>query len=991
MSVIIGGNGSDDLTGTTGDDTVSGGNGKDTLSGGAGNDTLDGGNGKDSLFGGDGNDVLIGGNGNDDLDGGAGIDLAVYTDANGGISVDMAGGSVNGPGVGSDTLVSVERVRGSNFADVYVATGFDGGSPPPGVSITFNEFEGMGGNDSITGNGSTRISYLNASAAVTVDIAAGTAFSTAAGDAAGVGIDTFTGVNSVRGSNFADSLFGSDNGFTTVESFEGRAGNDFIDGRGGNDRVVYNNDLATTSGITVSLAAGTVTGDATVGTDTLRSIEFVRGTNFADTYNAVGFTSATAGTPSTNAGSNGNFNEFEGMGGSDNVTGNGNTRVSYSQALSGVTADIAAGTAFSTAGGDAANVGIDTFTGVNALRGSDFADLLYGSNTSAFVTETFEGLGGNDTIDGRGGFDRVRYDNTTTGLVLTLGIDVDLAAGTVTGRDATAATVFGTDTLIQIEAVRGSIADDIYDATGFTGASNQVALRGTFNEFEGMAGNDTIIGNGDTRISYTQALSGVTVDLLAGTSYSTASGDAAGIGTDTLTGVFSVRGSNFDDQIYGANGGAFGFEVLEGLAGDDYIDGRGGFDLARYDLVATGSPLGIDVDLAAGIVSGRDAAASAVVGTDTLRNIEGVRGTTSDDIFDATGYDAASANTASSVSLSGAGFNHFEGMGGNDTIIGNGVTTISYENSTSAVNVNIATGTATGAAVGTDTFSGVNSVRGSDFGDTLLGSSTNPEVEVFTGRGGNDFINGFGGLDRANYDDFGTSAGITVNLAAGTATGNSSVGTDTLRSVESINGSDFADVYDATGFSGASTNAGSFGTFNQFQGMGGNDTIIGNGNTQLWFGNATGGVTVNLVTGVATGDASVGTDSFSGVSAVLGSNFNDLLIGDGGNNTLNGWTGGNDTLDGAGGNDTLTGGAGADHYVYSDAYAADTVTDFSGIVGGNGDVIDLTGVAVINSFADITSRWSQVGLDVVIDFGAGNTLTLQNQLLANLQQGDFLF
>jgi hypothetical protein len=61
---------------------------------------------------------------------------------------------------------------------------------------------------------------------------------------------------------------------------------------GGYDIVTYNNDPATTSGITVHLAAGTVTGDATVGTDTIRHVEAVRGTNFADTYNAVGYTGA---------------------------------------------------------------------------------------------------------------------------------------------------------------------------------------------------------------------------------------------------------------------------------------------------------------------------------------------------------------------------------------------------------------------------------------------------------------------------------------------------------------------------------------------------------------------------------------------------------------------------------------------------------------------------------------------------------------------------
>ena len=96
-------------------------------------------------------------------------------------------------------------------------------------------------------------------------------------------------------------LLGSNNGFGTVEVFAGFAGNDTINGRGGFDRADYNNDPTTTSGITVHLAAGTVTGDATVGTDTLLSVEAVRGTNFADTYDATGFRRHAAPMPARSA------------------------------------------------------------------------------------------------------------------------------------------------------------------------------------------------------------------------------------------------------------------------------------------------------------------------------------------------------------------------------------------------------------------------------------------------------------------------------------------------------------------------------------------------------------------------------------------------------------------------------------------------------------------------------------------------------------------
>jgi hypothetical protein len=60
------------------------------------------------------------------------------------------------------------------------------------------------------------------------------------------------------------------------------------------DRAVYNIDNAVTAGISVNLAPGIVTGDARVGTDTLRSVEGVRGTDFADTFDATGFSASSS-------------------------------------------------------------------------------------------------------------------------------------------------------------------------------------------------------------------------------------------------------------------------------------------------------------------------------------------------------------------------------------------------------------------------------------------------------------------------------------------------------------------------------------------------------------------------------------------------------------------------------------------------------------------------------------------------------------------------
>ena len=207
----------------------------------------------------------------------------------------------------------------------------------PGSSIGQNDFEGKGGNDTIIGTVNalgqkvTRANYLTRRALLRRTSLLGIAD----GDAS-VGHDTLTNISTLWGSAYNDTLRGSDNGFGTYETYEGRAGDDFIDGRGGYDQVTYNNDMATTSGIVIRLAAGTVTGDASVGTDTLRAVEAARGTNFDDLFDASNF----GGAGAVNIGSSGTFNDFAGAGGNDQIIGNGATRISYSLAGARVLVDL---------------------------------------------------------------------------------------------------------------------------------------------------------------------------------------------------------------------------------------------------------------------------------------------------------------------------------------------------------------------------------------------------------------------------------------------------------------------------------------------------------------------------------------------------------------------------------------------------------------------------------------------------------------------------
>jgi hypothetical protein len=80
---VNGGNGSDTVVGTGGEDRLDGGNGNDVVRGEGGHDILSGGNGVDALFGGSGKDVLAGGHGTDTLTGGTGADIFRFSKGGG--------------------------------------------------------------------------------------------------------------------------------------------------------------------------------------------------------------------------------------------------------------------------------------------------------------------------------------------------------------------------------------------------------------------------------------------------------------------------------------------------------------------------------------------------------------------------------------------------------------------------------------------------------------------------------------------------------------------------------------------------------------------------------------------------------------------------------------------------------------------------------------------------------------------------------------------
>jgi Ca2+-binding RTX toxin-like protein len=151
--------------------------------------------------------------------------------------------------------------------------------------------------------------------------------------------------------------------------------------------------------------------------------------------------------------------------------------------------------------------------------------------------------------------------------------------------------------------------------------------------------------------------------------------------------------------------------VLEGGLGTNTLDGGGGFDTASYEHAAGA----VTVSLA---VSGPQVTGGA--GTDTLINIEGLRGSNFND------------------TLTGNGNGVLEGGPGDDTLIGvaGANDTASYAHATAGVSVNLSiTGPQNTGGAGTDTLTNIANLTGSQFNDTLTGNSLN---NTFFGNGGND-------------------------------------------------------------------------------------------------------------------------------------------------------------------------------------------------------------------------------------------------------------
>ena len=213
-------------------------------------------------------------------------------------------------------------------------------------------------------------------------------------------------------------------------------------------------------------------------------------------------------------------------------------------------------------------------------------------------------------------------------------------------------------------------------------------------------------------------------------------------------------------------------------------------------------------------------------------------------------------------------------------------------------------------------------------GDTTYGFNNNSGRSVYAASVGT--ITAYtifdsGGTDTLNYSGFEANQKIDLRPEffsnVGGGIGNVSIAFNTI--IENAIGGGGND--ELVGNSANNVLEGRGGNDNLY-GEAGNDTLIGGfgddrldggiGIDMASYATASAGVNVNLAAGTAAsiggGDAAfIGNDLLFSIENVMGSNFADVLAGDGGDNQIDGG-GGNDSLSGGGGDDVLIGGAGSD-------------------------------------------------------------------------------
>jgi Ca2+-binding RTX toxin-like protein len=565
------------LIGSAHDDVLLGNTLWNRLEGGAGDDSLDGGAGADTLVGGSGSDwywihevgdllielagadqgladrvitsldsyqmpegieeaellstaradllgnaadnLLIAGRGDNRLDGQGGQDTVSYGRMVAGVSLSLAlSGAQSTGGSGSDTLIAIEHLIGSDHADRLSGNAQD------------NRLDGGAGADTLSGGAGSDHYRVDSLGDVVIESAQQAGVDRVEfaltdyrlPDQVEWGFALLDQATQLRGNALANWLRGAGG----ADTLEGGAGIDTLEGGAGNDLYLLDGDADL-----VQEAAGE-------GIDTVQVSRSY--TLPAQVENAI-----LLGDGAHNLYGNAQDNLLvAGQGSNTLYGGSGVDTVSYASAGAGVTVSLAISGAQITGGS-----GSDTLSLIENLIGSAHDDRLSGNA----LWNLLDGGAGADTLDGGDGSDTYVID-AVGDLIIESNADIKIGGNDWVHSQLASTTLAAT---LENGLILHSGAANL-----FGNAANNVLIAGAGdNRINGGSGVDTV--------SYERADAAVSVDLSLSTAQAT-----GGSGSDTLTLIENLSGSAYNDTLRGnglwnwIDGGA-GADTMTGAAGSD--------------------------------------------------------------------------------------------------------------------------------------------------------------------------------------------------------------------------------------------------------------------------------------------------------------------------------------------------------------------------------------------------------------------------------------
>ncbi len=719
------------------------------------------------------------------------------------------------------------------------------------------------------------------------------------------------------------------------------------------------------------------------------------------------------------------------------VGGNGYDTASYTDedqdgGTQGIDANLGTGTVVDTFGNT------DTLTSVERIIGSVFDDNLLGGSGD----DSLHGEDGDDTLKGKGGDDRLAggegddiikggsgWDFSSYDWGGTQGIIVNLVTGVAIDQ-------YGdTDTLSGIEGIRGSQFDDIIIGDDNNNAlwghqgDDVINAGGGDDEVAGSGGDDTIDGGDGWDIMHYDydnqegGTQGITLSLFTG-EVTDAFGDH-----DTLSNIEEVWGSVFDDTLEGDNNdntffgksgddlilaaggndylyGDDGDDTLHGGDGDDYLFDGSGSDLVtgedgndyisvtddgEFDTFSGGA--GVDMISYANFAEGVtiDLLTSTVTRNgigigDTILSFEDAQGSDGggDTLYGTSGQNTLDGRAGDDFLHGRSGDDRLIGARGDDVIdggAGHDVARYDYDDrngGTQGIDANMTTGVVIDAFGDTDTLIDIEEIWGTVFADKIVGNddenqmSGNQGNDVLKGKGGDDYLRGGDGADilkgGAGNDELdGGNGADTLKGGAGVDFFVASKGDDKFVGGSDVDTLSYQDSDNIGGTSGITLNletgvaTDTFGHTDTLSGIERivgsifDDTILGSASDDGIFGGS-GNDTIKGKDGADNLQGDNGDDIISGGKGA------DIIFGGFGDDTLNGGKGADQLFAGRGG-DTITGGAGADTFLFITGDGDDVITDFD----AETDILDITGI-----IASIVEQ----GDDVLISYGADDTILL---------------